>query len=218
MIFKISALFGLCILSSLVSAAVTIVVPEEIALLEINNQPINSGFLRNKKNYQVDAGDVNLNVRYQQYFDHGNNQHDILKSGILSLATKDLQDQQTYSLKLINPPQDFEQAKKYVDHPIVALLDQNKNIVAQQDVLSVASKSGLSQIFNLNNDRNNTEKKLSVQKANSNVSTIEDRSNIKTDDKVDPKSVASDKQLIEIWKKASKQERQKFMNWLTNHE
>lgn len=218
MIFKISALFGLCILSSLVSAAVTIVVPEEIALLEINNQPINSGFLRNKKNYQVDAADVNLNVRYQQYFDHGNNQHDILKSGILSLATKDLQDQQTYSLKLINPPQDFEQAQKYVDHPIVALLDQNKNIVAQQDIVSVASKSGLSQILNLNNDRDNTEKSINVQKANSSAIYTGDKSNTQTDAKAYSQNIASDQQLIEIWKKASKQERQTFMSWLTNHE
>lgn len=126
------AAFGL-LLSSSVFSAVTITAPEEIVILAVNGQEVNNGLIPSKKNnYQVDPGNLTVNVRYREYFEHLNGEHDIVKSGVVTIQTTDLKDNQTYNLGLVNAPKDFSQAKKFAEQPTVALYDQSKKLVVQQ--------------------------------------------------------------------------------------
>lgn len=75
---------------------------------------------------------MTVNVRYREYFEHLNGEHDIVKSGVVTIQATDLKDNQAYNLALVNAPKDFDSAKKYADQPTVALYDQNKKLVVQQ--------------------------------------------------------------------------------------
>ena len=96
-------------------SAVTISVPEEIKLLTVNDQEIRSGLFSSAQQVKVNAGENVINLRYQQYFEHHNGAHDILKSGVITLKTPILQDGENYRLALVNPPKDFDAAKEFKD-------------------------------------------------------------------------------------------------------
>ena len=191
-------------------SAVTITAPEEIKILAVNDQEVNTGLFRAKNNqYKVDAGKNNLSVRYNQYFEHLNGEHDIVKSGVITLTTPLLKDGESYALNLVNAPTNYETAKKYAEQPVIALFDQNKKILVQQTGANTQQKPWLSQsLFGKVTDL--TQKKsiplnqpAPVYGQTSVTESVEDRS-IST----------TDQQLIQLWKKSSKIERQKFMNWL----
>lgn len=191
-------------------SAVTITAPEEIKILAVNDQEVNTGLFRAKNNqYKVDAGKNNLSVRYNQYFEHLNGEHDIVKSGVITLTTPLLKDGESYALNLVNAPTNYETAKKYAEQPVIALFDQNKKILVQQTGANTEQKPWLSQsLFGKVTDL--TQKKsiplnqpAPVYSQTSVTESVEDRS-IST----------TDQQLIQLWKKSSKIERQKFMNWL----
>ena len=191
-------------------SAVTITAPEEIKILAVNDQEVNTGLFRAKNNqYKVDAGKNNLSVRYNQYFEHLNGDHDIVKSGVITLTTPLLKDGESYALNLVNAPTNYETAKKYAEQPVIALFDQNKKLLVQQTGANTEQKPWLSQsLFGKVTDL--TQKKsiplnqpAPVYSQTSVTESVEDRS-IST----------TDQQLIQLWKKSSKIERQKFMNWL----
>ncbi|WDZ49585.1 DUF2057 family protein [Acinetobacter vivianii] len=217
------AAFGL-LLSSSVFSAVTITAPEEIVILAVNGQEVNNGLIPSKKNiYQVDPGNLVVNVRYREYFEHLNGEHDILKSGVVTIQAPNLQDNQTYTLGLINAPKDFEAAKKYADQPTVALYDQNKKLVVQQTGANneaqpwFSGNNFLSRTLDLTQkNKNNVANQPApvysgtatqaavVATAPVAVTTAAQVGTIKT----------TDQQMAELWQKASKAERQKFMAWL----
>jgi len=217
------AAFGL-LLSSSVFSAVTITAPEEIVILAVNGQEVNNGLIPSKNNnYQVDPGNLVVNVRYREYFEHLNGEHDILKSGVVTIQAPKLQDNQTYTLGLINAPKDFEAAKKYADQPTVALYDQNKKLVVQQTGANneaqpwFSGNNFLSRTLDLTQkNKNNVANQPApvysgtatqaavVATAPVAVTTAAQVGTIKT----------TDQQMAELWQKASKTERQKFMAWL----
>ena len=215
------AAFGL-LLSSSVFSAVTITAPEEIVILAVNGQEVNNGLIPSKKNnYQVDPGNLTVNVRYREYFEHLNGEHDIVKSGVVTIQTTDLKDNQTYNLALVNAPKDFSQAKKFAEQPTVALYDQSKKLVVQQTGanneaqpwFSGNSLSLLGRTLDLTqkNKNNVVNQPAPVYAASTTnvapvavTATTVVSGNIKT----------TDQQLVELWQKASKAERQKFMAWL----
>ena len=191
-------------------SAVTITAPEEIKILAVNDQEVNTGLFRAKNNqYKVDAGKNSLSVRYNQYFEHLNGEHDIVKSGVITLTTPLLKDGESYALNLVNAPTNYGTAKKYAEQPVIALFDQHKKILVQQTGANTEQKPWLSQsLFGKVTDL--TQKKsiplnqpAPVYSQTSVTESVEDRS-IST----------TDQQLIQLWKKSSKIERQKFMNWL----
>lgn len=217
------AAFGL-LLSSSVFSAVTITAPEEIVILAVNGQEVNNGLIPSKKNnYQVDPGNLVVNVRYREYFEHLNGEHDIIKSGVVTIQAPNLQDNQSYTLALINAPKDFEAAKKYADQPTVALYDQNKKLVVQQTGANneaqpwFSGNNFLSRTLDLTQKNKNnvvnqpapvysgtTTQAAIVATAPVAVNTVAQVGTTKT----------TDQQMAELWQKASKAERQKFMAWL----
>ena len=213
------AAFGL-LLSSSVFSAVTITAPEEIVILAVNGQEVNNGLIPSKKNnYQVDPGNLTVNVRYREYFEHLNGEHDIVKSGVVTIQTTDLKDNQTYNLGLVNAPKDFSQAKKFAEQPTVALYDQSKKLVVQQTGANneaqpwFSGNSLLARTLDLTqkNKNNVVNQPAPVYAASTKnvapvavTATTVVSGNIKT----------TDQQLVDLWQKASKAERQNFMAWL----
>lgn len=199
--------------SGSVFSAVTVTAPEEIKILAVNDQEVNTGLFRSENNaYKLDAGNSSISLRYIQYFEHMSGEHDIVKSGVLTLKTPNLQDNQTYKLALVNAPKTFEEAKKYAEQPTVALYDQKQQVLVQQTGANTEQKPWLSHsMFGGAVDLTQKNVKAPVNqppavyaKAQTTVQLAE----------VSTQASVLDKQLIELWKKADKAERQKFMSWV----
>lgn len=215
------AAFGL-LLSSSVFSAVTITAPEEIVILAVNGQEVNSGLIPSKKNnYQVDPGNLTVNVRYREYFEHLNGEHDIVKSGVVTIQAPDLQDNQSYSLGLVNAPKNFDAAKKYADQPTVALYDQNKKLVVQQTGANneaqpwFTGSNLLSRTLDLTQkNKNNAANQPAPVYAGTTAQVVATAPVAVTTAAAAGTAKTTDQQLAELWQKASKAERQKFMAWL----
>jgi len=202
--------------STSVFSAVTLIVPEEIKMIAVNDQEVRSGLLRSDQTYKLDAGTNAISVRYNEFFQHNDNSHDILKSGVVTVKTPELKDGETYKLGLINAPKNFDEAKKYKDQPIIGLYDAKNQLLVQQAGAKDAAKPLLGQSIlgksvDLTTNKvvtpTNQPAVVYTQTASTpNVATANVRENV---------SVGQlDQQLIQLWKQASKAERQKFMNWL----
>ena len=90
---KLTFAIAILAISGTAFSAVTISVPEEIKILAINDQQVNAGLFRSANNdYKVDAGELSINVRYNQYFEHLSGEHDIVKSGVVTLKTPTLKE------------------------------------------------------------------------------------------------------------------------------
>jgi len=200
-------------LGNVAYAAVTIAAPEVIDVLAVNDQEVKNNFLRSQEStYKIDAGKANLSIRYRQFFQHLNGEHDILKSGVVTVQTPDLKDGETYTLALVNPPQSFEAAKIYAAQPTVALYNSKNELVVQQTGANTEAKPWLgSGLLGRSFDLTQKQIKPSVhQPEPTYTASIVDT--VKT--AMTSRNTQTDQQLIELWKKASKAERQSFMNWI----
>jgi len=194
-------------------AAVTIAAPEVIDVLAVNDQEVKNNFLRSQEStYEIDAGKASLSIRDRQFFQHLNGEHDILKSGVVTVQTPDLKDGETYTLALVNPPQSFEAAKIYAAQPTVALYNSKNELVVQQTGANTEAKPWLgSGLLGRSFDLTQKQIKPSVhQPEPTYTASIVDT--VKT--AMTSRNTQTDQQLIELWKKASKAERQSFMNWI----
>lgn len=211
---------GLCLSLSICGsawAATTLTTPEEVVLLSVNNQEVKSGLFKSKKQYQIPAGRNNLNIRYSQYFELPLKHHEIVKSGVISLETPDLKDNQTYKLIVVNLPKEVDEAKEFVKNPQFAVVDQNNQVVGKSVINDIAQNSILGEslgrifdqddrptkVINLNNGTSNSS--ATNQTTNTSVQAVTSKTVI---------SSGADQKLIDVWKQASKAERQKFMSWL----
>ena len=219
--------FGIVAISLMVSApvfaAVTITAPEEIVLLAINDQEVNSGLFRTAKNdYQVDAGQVSFSVRYQQYFKHLDGEHDIVKSGVVTIEAPNLLDGQSYTLKPINVPKDYDAAKKYAEQPTIALYDQQQKLIVEQTGANNEPKAwfgGRIFDFTRSNKAAGNQPAAVYASGSTAVQASAAQPTVATA-AVDGQHAmpvgSADQQLIQMWQRASKAERQRFMTWLAN--
>ncbi|MDE9408509.1 YccT family protein [Acinetobacter nosocomialis] len=206
------------LLSGSVFSAVTITAPEEIVILAVNGQEVNSGLFRSSKNnYKIDAGETNLSVRYQEYFEHLNGEHDIVKSGVVTIQTPTLKDGQTYKLAMVGVPKKYEQAKKYAEQPTVALYNSNNELVVQQTGANNEAKPwfatgllGKVADFTTKPSKPQPEPVYAAAKPSTSQVTTSIAATVPS------AGVAqtNDQRLVELWQKSSKAERQKFMAWL----
>ena len=216
MAFKLGVAAIALMASSSAFSAVTISVPEEIKLLAVNDQEIRSGLFSSAQQVKVNAGENVINLRYQQYFEHHNGAHDILKSGVITLKTPILQDGENYRLALVNPPKDFDAAKEFKDQPSIGLYNQKNQLLVQQTGAKASSTGWL--IGSLRN------KTVDVTQ---NSTTVNQPAAVYTAAAVLPsekttsvtlhtqkQTQGKEQQLIQLWQQASKAERQKFMSWL----
>lgn len=199
--------------SGSVFSAVTVTAPEEIKILAVNDQEVNTGLFRSENNaYKLDAGSSSISLRYIQYFEHMSGEHDIVKSGVVTLKTPNLQDNKTYQLALVNAPKTFEDAKKYAEQPTVALYDQKQQVLVQQTGANTEQKPWLSRsMFGGAVDLTQKNVKAPVNQPPAVYAAPQATAQTA---QLSTQASAVDKQLIELWKKADKTERQKFMSWV----
>lgn len=206
--------------STSVFSAVTLTVPEEIKMIAVNDQEVRSGLLRSDQTYKLDVGTNAISVRYTEFFQHNDNSHDILKSGVVTVKTPELKDGEAYKLALINAPKNFDEAKKYKDQPIIGLYDAKNQLLVQQVGAKDAAKPLLGQSVLGKSVDLTTNKVITPTNQPAAVYTqTASTPNIATANVQENASVGQlDQQLIQLWKQASKAERQKFMNWLGEQE
>ena len=117
----------------------------------------------------------------------------------------ELQDNKTYRLTLVNPPKDYDDAKQYVKQPIIAIVDEQGNTVAQQQALDNAPKPLLgSSLFKrvLDFRSNNGQKDLTRTGTDASTASTTTVNAVKG---------STVEQLKQLWQSASEQERQQFM-------
>lgn len=204
------------VMATSAQAAVTLVTPEEIPVLALDQQEVSSGLFRSTRTtYKLDPGMHDIAVRYEQLFNLSNGEHDILKSAAISVRAN-LQDNKTYRLSLINAPKNYDVAKDYVKQPIIAIVDEQGQTIAQQQGLDNAPKPMLgSSFFNRVMDfRNkpNGEKDLTTDQNINNDSGITNSSGALAGST--PIAGSYLEQLKQLWQNASKQEREQFMQFI----
>lgn len=200
-------------------ADVLVQVPEQLIMVAINDQEVRSGLFNGKNNtYKLDAGSHQISVKYQELFEENYINHDIVRSNIVTLNTGNLKDGQTYQLVMVNPPKDHESAKKFAERPVIGLKDSQGNLIAQQEGASSKAKPWFgASLFNVSGDR--TVDLRQEQKAIAPVTAVKAQEIVTVDSVVTPvasvaAAQAKDQQLIDLWKSATPQERQKFAAWL----
>ncbi len=220
MTLRLTVAAAALMLSSAGFAAVTLTVPEEIKIVAVNDQEVTGGLFRSTEKYKLDAGENLLTVRYSEFFQHADNSHDILKSGVAAIRTPALIDGQEYRLGLVNAPKDFDAAQKYKDQPIFGLYDKSNQLLVQQAGAKKEQKSIFSNGV-LGNAVDFTKKEAVPE--NQPAPVYAQSVAVKPTNVVSPVAASknvtinengADQQLIQLWQKASKAERQKFMSWL----
>ena len=196
---RIAATAAVFLFSTSVFSAVTVTVPEEIKIVAVNDQEVKSGLLRSNQTYSLDAGVNAISVRYNEFFQHSDNSHDILKSGVVTVKTPSLKDGETYRLALIQAPKDFDAAQKYKDQPIIGLYDAKNQLLVQQTGAKDAAKPWFGNRVLTKKLDMTTQVATPVHQPAAVYTQSADQ---------------NDQQLIQLWQKASKAERQKFMTWL----
>lgn len=210
---KLSTKLGLAILlatSAAAHASVTLVTPEEIPVLALDDQEVSYNLLRGAfTQYKLDAGQHNISVRYEQLFEHRNGEHDIVKSGVVTIPVT-LQDNQTYKLKLVPAPQDYYAGKDFADKPTIAIVDNAGHVVAQQTGVNNKPKSWLGggifgKTFDYTSDRQQAvQQNIAAKKA-------QDAAALPV---VAGASTATLDQLKQLWQQATPAERQQFAGWM----
>lgn len=194
-----------------VFAAVNLTVPEEIKIIAVNEQEVSASILRANQAYQLDAGSNSIRVRYQEYFEHWDNSHDILKSGVVTIKTPELKEGESYRLALINAPKNFEEAQKFKDQPVVALYDAKNQLLVQQSGANDAAKPWFqNSLVGKTVDLTTKTKVPANQPAAIYAQSVEPIAQAVANTNM----TTADQQLIQLWQKANKTERQKFMSWL----
>lgn len=198
----------LSLTTSATFAAVAITAPEEIVIVAVNDQEVNAGLMRTKQNnYQINSGENTISVRYQEFFEHLDGEHDIVKSGVVTLKTPVLQDRSHYRLSLVDAPQNYDAAKQYAQKPVIGLYNDKNQLIVKQVGVNTESKPWFgNNIFT---------KTINLMQSKPQV---QPEAVYPSNDHVNGNQPLSQEnngnQLIELWKNSSKAERQKFMNWM----
>lgn len=212
MALRLTAAIAAMMVSSAAFSAVTVTAPEEIKIVAVNDQEVSAGLLRSNQQYKLDAGENTISVRYTEFFQHADNSHDILRSGIVTVKTPVLKDGESYRLALIDAPKDFDVAQKYKDQPIIGLYDQKKQLLVKQAGAKAEQKAWFSTGAFGSSSVDLTKTKTAAP-ANQPAPVYAQAVSV-SGAEASVRAGTADQQLVQLWQKSSKQERQKFMSWL----
>lgn len=205
-IFKKLLLIGMT-LSMPAFAQVKLLVDDHIKVTAINGESITHGlFTPIKQEFDLADGQHIISVRYERLFDINKNDHDILRSGEVTLSAT-LTDNGVYRLVMPNQPKRYQEAKEYIKSPSFAIV-QGEQVVSKQSATYAQSGgifAGIGTLFG----RENTNKHQVVQA----IQTTAQPS--KTF--VDVPAKASKNTLdafMALWLNASEEEREKIRQWV----
>lgn len=197
---------ALAVLSNSAWSAVNIVAPADVHVMAIDTQDIKTGLLGTQQHeFKVDAGEHQLHVRYEQFFNHPHSdEHEIIKSDVLVIETPALLDGEQYYLAVPKQFKDVDEARTFAKNPKIFLKNQRGEVVAEQSYVQVKQPiltAGLfSRSYDLTKKKTNT-----VQKSSSETPTVSQKTT---------KNTAKGQQLIDMWSNSSSADREAFLIWL----
>ena len=191
------------------------VLRNKIKIEGLNGQEVKSRLFSSDNKYNIDAGENIISVRYTQFFEEhpGIGSHDIVRSGIVNIKTPILQDQQSYRLALINPPQNHDDAKAYAKQPIFGLYNAKNQLLVEQKGGKTQNAGILQNLFS-DAPTDLTQKATTVVQPAPVYTSQAVVAKAGIEKQKDLTSSGNAQQLINSWKNASKSERQAFMAWL----
>lgn len=208
-ILQTLALAVLSVSSMSTMAQVTLNVGENTIVTAINGQEVkNSLFAEPKRTFTLEAGKHVITAKYQRLYDLQGDNHDVLRSSNISLPVE-LVDNQSYELVMANQPEYYNQAKEYAKQPTLAIR-QNGQILASQQATD-ANHSGifsglgtaLGGMFGGNKAVQANQQTISALNTATVATPV---TTPKLDNTLD--------QFMQLWLKASPEEREKIRQWV----
>lgn len=191
-------------------AQVTLNVGENTIVTAINGQEVkNSLFTEPKRVFKLEAGKHVITAKYERLYDLRGDNHDMLRSSNISLPVE-LLDNQSYELIMANQPEYYNQAKEYAKQPTLAIR-QNGQILASQQATDTNNNgifSGLGTALGGMFGGGNKAVQVN-QQAISALGTSAIATPVAT-----PKADNTLDQFMQLWLKASPEEREKIRQWV----
>lgn len=191
-------------------AQVTLNVGENTIVTAINGQEVkNSLFTEPKRVFKLEAGKHVITAKYERLYDLRGDNHDMLRSSNISLPVE-LSDNQSYELIMANQPEYYNQAKEYAKQPTLAIR-QNGQILASQQATDTNNNgifSGLGTALGGMFGGGNKAVQVN-QQAISALGTSAIATPVAT-----PKADNTLDQFMQLWLKASPEEREKIRQWV----
>lgn len=183
------ALLGLPPVTIAADATGTLQAPEIVQIMSIDGEEPPGSFLGSRNlNRPLPAGEHVLSVRYNQLFNLGPDDHDILKSPPVAFRFT-VEPGKTYQLQ-VNPPKRYEDARLFAKNPLIRLVTVETGKSQEGIIIKSLGQASL-------------------------VDTIGKAFQSATgDDAAPPTTTANLLQLQQLWLSASPAERQAFAAWL----
>lgn len=204
-------------------AAVTLLVEDNIKVTAINGQDIKqSAFQPLTKQFTLQPGKHVITAKYDRLYELRRDEHDYLRSGNISVAA-DLQDNQTYTLVMPGQPEDYQAAKKYAQNPTLAVQQGNNIIASQKNVVNSSGGlfGGLSKavggIFGSGDAQMANQQAIASLEQTGSVNgsaAIPAIQSSTTQVVTQSNSTSTLDQFMQLWLKATPQERAKIRQWI----
>ncbi|PNK59755.1 DUF2057 family protein [Psychrobacter sp. FDAARGOS_221] len=211
---------------TLAHAEVTLQVDDNIKVTAINGKTVNSSpFMPIKKNFTLQPGQHVITAKYDRLYDLRRDEHDYLRSANITV-TADMKDNQTYRLAMPGQPEKYEEAKKYVKAPTLAIMQGNTTIAQASGGSNDEGGlfSSISSIFTGSSDAQaDNQRAIAAINANQPVNTSGSSQAIApvaatpaaaTRTVTVSQNADTLDQFMQIWLQASPDEREKIRQWI----
>ncbi|WP_230655883.1 DUF2057 family protein [Psychrobacter sp. I-STPA10] len=190
-------------------AAVTLLVDDNIKVTAINGQEIKQGLFQPlTKQFTLESGKHVITAKYDRLYDLSGDNHDYLRSNNVSV-TAELADNQTYRLTMPGQPEAYREARKYAEHPTLAI-EQDNQVIAQQESVNGSGgglfsgiSSAIGGMFGGGNAQTANQQAIAALETPNASSTAVNANNTSTLDK-----------FMQLWLQATPEEREKIRQWI----
>lgn len=119
-------------LSGLSHADAVLNLGDGVVVTAIDGQELSLGlFSPRQTRYVLPAGQHVIAARFERLYDISADDHDIVKSASVQIATPALVDQQVYQLNLVDEPNNHHQAVQYAKSPTLRLNDAQGQMIVE---------------------------------------------------------------------------------------